>query len=207
MITAPSRTIGKPMLAVAKSSEAMGLPALRSISRLAGVPPVLIVDSREQTPLVFTRLKSERGTLVTGDYAFKGGEELFSIERKTVSDFVACCIGTNRERFERELHRLRGYRFKRLLIVGTRAAIERKEYQSNITPRAVLGTLAAFEARYDVPASFCPTAEEAALQVEQWAFYVARECVETVNEMARALVLTSPSTDLPLPPTAKTSQR
>ena len=34
-------------------------------------------------------------------------------------ELVACCMGDNRVRFERELHRLRGYRFKRLLIVGS----------------------------------------------------------------------------------------
>jgi hypothetical protein len=32
-------------------------------------------------------------------------------------------MGDNRERFERELHRLRGYRFKRLLVVGSEAEI------------------------------------------------------------------------------------
>ena len=46
-----------------------------------------------------------------------------SIERKTVSDLVGSCMGENRERFERELHRLRGYRFKRLLVVGSEAEI------------------------------------------------------------------------------------
>jgi hypothetical protein len=29
-------------------------------------------------------------------------------------------MGANRDRFERELYRLCGYRFKRLLVVGTR---------------------------------------------------------------------------------------
>jgi hypothetical protein len=47
-----------------------------------------------------------------------GLQDLFSIERKTVSDLVGCCMGENRERFERELHRLRGYWFK--TVVGGR---------------------------------------------------------------------------------------
>jgi hypothetical protein len=32
-------------------------------------------------------------------------EDLFSIERKTVSDLVNCCMGENRDRFDRELYR------------------------------------------------------------------------------------------------------
>jgi hypothetical protein len=32
-------------------------------------------------------------------------------------------MGENRERFERGLHRLRGYKFKRLLMVGSEAEI------------------------------------------------------------------------------------
>ena len=31
------------------------------------------------------------------------------MERKTLPDLVGCCMGDNRERFERELHRMRGY--------------------------------------------------------------------------------------------------
>jgi hypothetical protein len=47
-------------------------------------------------------------------------------------------MGENRERFERELHRLRGYRFKRLFVVGSEAAILAGQYHSNIKPNAVL---------------------------------------------------------------------
>jgi hypothetical protein len=41
-----------------------------------------------------------------------GLEELFVIERQSIADLVGCCIGESRERFERELHRLRGYTSK-----------------------------------------------------------------------------------------------
>jgi len=49
-------------------------------------------------------------------------------------------MGQNRERFERELHRIRGYRFKRLLVVGSEAEILAGHYHSNIKPSAVLAT-------------------------------------------------------------------
>lgn len=142
------------------------LPALRALGGLADVRPVIVIDTREQTPLTFTSLASQRGTLTTGDYAPLGAEELFSIERKTIADLVACCMGANRDRFFRELHRLRGYKFKRLLIVGTVADIEAGRYQSSITPKAVLASLGAIEARFDVPVVFSATPEEAALKIE-----------------------------------------
>jgi hypothetical protein len=85
-------------------------------------------------------------------------------------DLVGCFMNSNRARFERELCRLRGYRFKRLLVVGSRDDIAAGRYYSRIAPKAVLATLGAFEIRY-VPVIFCSTPEEAAIQIERWAFY------------------------------------
>ena len=36
--------------------------------------PTIVIDSREQTPLIFTRLASEVRGLPTGDYSIKGLE-------------------------------------------------------------------------------------------------------------------------------------
>jgi ERCC4-type nuclease len=147
--------------------------------------PTIIIDSREQAPLIFRNLTSGPGALTSGDYSFTGGEELFAIERKSIPDLVSCCAGSNRERFERELHRLRGYRFKRLLIVGTRAEIESGDYRSNIKPQSVLHTLSAFECRYDCPVVFCPDPTAAALQVETWAYWFAREIVKSFEAFTK----------------------
>jgi ERCC4-type nuclease len=135
----------------------------------ADLKPTIIIDTREQTPLSFTGLPSIRGTLQSGDYSLLGCEDSFAVERKTIADFVGCCIGDNRERFERELHRLRGFQFKRLLIIGSAAEVERHRYVSKIPPASVLGSLAAWEVRYDVPVIWMATAEAAALAIERWA--------------------------------------
>jgi DNA excision repair protein ERCC-4 len=158
------------------------LPALRSLGDLADASPVILIDNREH-PLRFEHLASQTCMLQSGDYSLLGASELFSIERKTVSDFVGCCVGDNRDRFARELHRLRGFRLKRLLIVGTEAEIREGKYRSNIKPQSVLGTLSAFE----VPVVFCATAEIAACQIERWCFYFARQLVESVNELRRGV--------------------
>lgn len=162
------------------------LPVLRSLGNLANTRPTIIVDNREIQPLVFSRLESRPGTLQTGDYSIAGLESLFCLERKTIPDIVACCQGANRERFMRELHRLRGFRFKRLLVVGREDDIHLGRYHSSITPKAVFATLGAFECRYDTPVVFCSTASLAAYRVEEWAYWFAREYVLAANNLLRA---------------------
>lgn len=138
--------------------------------------PTIIIDTREQTPLQFGNLPSERSTLATGDYSIKGFEDHFTVERKSIADLVQS-VTFERERFERELVRVRGYDFKRLLIVGTMADIEEHRYQSRAEPKAVIASLTAFEVRYGLPVCFCPTPATAALQVERWVLYYVRERV------------------------------
>jgi len=165
--------------------EIPNLPALRGLGKLADLRPVIVVDSREQAPLLFTRLPSVRGTLRSGDYSALGIEEHCAIERKSVADLISCFVDSNRDRFENELHRLRGFHFRRLLIVGTRGEIERGEYRSHLNPKAALNTLSAFEVRYGVPVVFIPTPEEAARQVESWIWWSAREVVSSANDLLR----------------------
>ena len=168
-------------------STELKLPALRGLGTLADHKPAIVVDSREQQPLSFSRLPAIRGALLTGDYSVLGLQELFAVARKSISDLVGYCIGQNRERVERELHRLRGFRFKRLLVIGTEAEILEGRYRSNVKPAAVWGTLATVEVRYDIPIVFCETPERAGRLIERWAFYFAREMVEVVNDLRRGV--------------------
>ena len=161
------------------------LPALKHLGELADRLPVIVIDTREQEPLPIRRLPVIRSGIYSGDYSIAGMEAVFAVERKSIADLVSCCAGSNRERFENELHRLRGFKFKRLLIIGTQAEIEAGQYRSNIKPASVLGTLAAFEIRYDIPVVFAPTPEAGAHRVETWAWYSAREAVEVTNAIFR----------------------
>lgn len=159
------------------------LPALRALGRLAELRPVVLIDTREQTPLEFSRLVARRATLTTGDYSFAGGESVFVVERKSVSDLVGC-VTSERERFEKELARIRGFRFSRLLVIGTREEIERARYRSNVSPRAVVNSLHSWEARF-VPVVFAATPPEAARLVERWVWWAARAIVEEANGLLR----------------------
>jgi DNA excision repair protein ERCC-4 len=150
-------------------------------AKLATLPTV-VIDTREQTPLPITRVPMVRAGLATGDYSILGAENLFAVERKSIADLIASAT-TERERFERELQRMRGYEFRRLLIVGTRLEIERHNYRSNATPRAVLASLSAFNVRY-APVVFVPDAEAAARIVEQWALWFAYSLQSTADAIA-----------------------
>ena len=159
------------------------LPALRGLAKLALLRPVIVVDSREQVPLTFTRLQSVRGTLYSGDYSVRGLENKFAVERKNLDDIANCCVNSNRDRFERELHLLRGFCFTRLLIIGTREDIAAGRYHSKIIPSAVLATLDAFEFRYSIPLVFCSSPAQAAIAIEHWVWRFAREVVKDADNL------------------------
>jgi ERCC4-type nuclease len=130
-------------------------------------------------------LRCIRRTLSEGDYQISGISD-FSIERKgSLDEVAACCIGENRERFEREMRRLVPYRFKRLLIVGASCDDDILDYpyRSDIAPQAVLGTLYAWSARFDLPFVLVPSPEKAATMIERWAFYWCRERVKELNAL------------------------
>ena len=158
---------------------------LRFMGKIGDLKPTVVVDSREQIPLPIKRLPTVRGTLTSGDYSFLGGEENFSVEKKSLEDMISCCMGNNRARFERELHRLRGFQFARFLIIGSREDLENHVYRSEITPKAVLSTLSAFEVRYSVPIVWAPNAEQSAELVERWIYWFAREVVLQSNQVLK----------------------
>lgn len=133
--------------------------------------PVIVVDSREQKPLVFPHLEVVRDTMQTGDYGIKGLDD-FVVERKSVPDMVQSLTG-ERERFWRELRRLRavGSRgFARLLIVGSQRDLAGVLARRAVKIQQIMGSLAAIDARY-LPVVWASTAEIAAGMIEGWVWY------------------------------------
>lgn len=132
--------------------------------------PTIIVDTREQTPLVFENLTSERGTLQSGDYSIQGLEHELAIERKSIPDLCGS-LTRGRDRFERELHRLRGFSFARILIVGSPHEVQ----ATAANAKAIFSSVSAFEARYGIPFIWEPSPELAARLVERWCWFMWRE--------------------------------
>jgi ERCC4-type nuclease len=132
--------------------------------------PTILIDTREQTPLEFMHLPCERGTLQSGDYSIAGLEHDFAIERKSIPDLCGS-LTRGRERFERELHRLRGFSFSRILIVGSPAEVQATAHN----PKAIFSSLSAMETRWSIPVVWEPSPDLAARLVERWVWFFWRE--------------------------------
>jgi len=116
----------------------------------------VVVDTREQAAYCFAKYEAqaERGTLPAGDYSLPGFEDRVAVERKELGDLIACLMGKNRERFERELARLRAYDFSAVVVEASMQDVAEGRYRSEMKPHAALQSLLAFMCRYRVPFIF-----------------------------------------------------
>jgi ERCC4-type nuclease len=121
----------------------MPTPSTRQRHTLGELRPehvVAIIDTREQIPLDVSPLGAEAGTLTTGDYSVKGLENVVAVERKSLTDLLGC-IGTERERFEREIQRMLAYPTRALIVESTWQEVEAGAWRSKVTPAAAVGSL------------------------------------------------------------------
>jgi len=111
----------------------------------------VVIDSREQTPFDFSPdVRTVVGTLTSGDYSILGLEERCAVERKSLPDLVSC-ITTGRDRFKRELHRLRGFECRAVVVEATISDVLAHSYRSKTHSNAVLGSVLSWQVRYGVP--------------------------------------------------------
>jgi len=117
----------------------------------------IIADTREKRVFSFSKYDAEveRAALSTADYSLPGFEDRVGIERKELGDLVGCLMGSNRERFERELRRLSAYEMKAVVIEASMRDVADGLYRSQMKPHAVLQSVFAFQVRYAVPFLFC----------------------------------------------------
>jgi hypothetical protein len=145
----------------------------------AGWTPTILVDTREKRPLPFT-FPTASASLPTGDYSIAGLDHEFAVERKTIADLFSS-LTHGRDRFMREIQRLRAFTFPRLLVIGTQQNVEdARQHSQGINPKAILNSLHAIEAK-GVPVVFTPSPGDASVMVERWAFWFARESLKTSN--------------------------
>lgn len=113
----------------------------------------ILIDTREQAPFSFQRfsIETERATLPAGDYSIPGFEDRASIERKEINDLVGCLKGENRDRFERELSKLRMYELAAVVVEASLDDLSKGRYRSEMKAHAVLQSVFAFQVRYRVP--------------------------------------------------------
>jgi ERCC4-type nuclease len=119
----------------------MGNPTREEIFKVAWA----IVDTREGLPLDLLLPKCVKMGLDTADYSLVGLETLIRIERKSTQDLVNCC-GAERERFLRCLDRLRTFKFPMLVIEGSEATVELRQYRGEVHPNAVIESVNSWRA-------------------------------------------------------------
>lgn len=95
-----------------------------------------VVDSREQNPWDLSPMTMETSGLSVGDYSVRGLESVVAIERKSLGDFVGCC-GGERDRFQRELDRLRGWPVSAVILEASWGDIEAGQWRSKLSAKQV----------------------------------------------------------------------
>lgn len=127
-------------------------------------------DTRESLPYTFEGIgwdvtdgggpgqtltvETVRGTLASGDYSLVGYEKRVAVERKSLSDLFGT-LGKGRDRFERELDRLRSYEFAAVVIEASLTEIATQPPpHTEMSAKAVYRSLLAWSVRY--PVKFIP---------------------------------------------------
>jgi len=131
-----------------------------------------VIDTREQTPLDLQPLQSQPGTLTTGDYSVLGLESVIAIERKSLPDLIGC-VGRDRERFEREVMRLKAYPVRAIVVEATWADIERGAWRGKVKPESVIGSCIGWIAA-GVPVLMVGDHQRAGVHVSRMLFIAAR---------------------------------
>lgn len=131
-----------------------------------------IVDTREQRPLDLSPLRIVAGTLATGDYSVAGLENIIAVERKSLDDLLGC-VGTDRDRFDREVQRLLAYPVRALVVETTWPVIEHGGWRSKVPPAAALGSLLGWVAA-GLPVIMAHDHGRAGLYVSRLLFIAAR---------------------------------
>jgi len=115
----------------------------------------IVVDNREQEPYLFQGYEATatRGTLATGDYSLQGLTDLVAVERKELGDLMGC-LTHDRERFTRELERLRGFEAAALVVESSFLEIAGGHYRSKMNPESAVQSLVAIMERFRLPVFF-----------------------------------------------------
>ena len=106
----------------------------------------MIVDTREQKSIFEPEHWIINKALPVGDFSINGFETLITIERKSTDLYSS--LGVDRERFTKELEKMKDYKWKGLLIQATEPEIYEEHEFSGLHANSVYHSLAAIETKY-----------------------------------------------------------
>ena len=125
--------------------------------------PTILVDSREQKPYKFNCIVpipiTKIVALKVGDYSIEGCQDEIGIERKSLEDAYNT-FGQGRKRFQRELEKSIGFKFFAVIIESDwHTIVKHPPIRSNLNPKSVVSSIAAWSRRYRVHFWTCPNRE------------------------------------------------
>ena len=133
---------------------------------------VLIIDSREQAPLIFREGVFEKSivrALPVGDYGCEVNGKLIPIigERKSLQDLFSTLGSKNYERFRREIHKAKELNIKLVLLIeGTMREVAVGYERSTFDGNSMLKKLAMLYVKYDLEYHFCSDRREMSRRIE-----------------------------------------
>jgi len=146
----------------------------------------VLVDTREQRPYDFPTMRVQPATLTAGDYSVRGMENDLAVERKELSDLISC-IGPGRERFEREMARLRGYQHRIVIVEADWYAVRSGAYRSALNPLAATHSILSWQAHYRVPFLFAGDREAGEAAAAYFLFTAAKHAWQRGEAFREAL--------------------
>ncbi len=133
------------------------LPVLaeRGGTQLRSPRPVILVDTREQNPFVFSRFEGwfagiEKKPLKLGDYSVAGLEDVCVVERKDLPDLIYS-LTAERSVFVNRLRRMSRYPHRLLLITATLSQVKSPYLPGGANPNRITQSLIAVLAALQVP--------------------------------------------------------
>lgn len=146
-----------------------------------------LVDTREQRPLNLNPMKVQPASLPTGDYTLKGLEDMICVERKELSDLIGC-MTRNRNRFERELARMKVFPFKVIVIESEYSTMAKGEYRSQLNPLSAKHSVVSWVSNYQIPFMFVSDANEASDFVKYYLYTTAQRLFEKYRGLAKSII-------------------
>ena len=121
--------------------------AERGGAQIKAPKAVLLVDTREQNPLNFSRFRGwfsgiEKKALKLGDYSIAGLEDICLVERKDLSDLVHSCTA-DRSAFINRLRLMARYPHRLLVITSTLSQIKSPYAHAKVDPNRITQFLVA----------------------------------------------------------------
>lgn len=135
---------------------------------------IIIVDSREKTPLYFRKSSTLEDVVVekldAGDYSIKGYEDKIAIERKSPNDLFGT-LGKGHKRFKKELERAKDYDYFCILVECSLTTVLNKEFEGahycQMLGDTIVQIAYTLKMKYGVDIVFCNGKSEAVSYVRQ----------------------------------------